>query len=103
LLVSGVLAVPVRPARADVPATPTGAHSRLFLSAKTLAAVTANAQKAGTAAANFAAGCQDTIDNAENYATRGGADGNTWPHAALVCAFGYTLTKKPEYLTQALK
>ncbi|HXI59861.1 MAG TPA: hypothetical protein VNO55_27525 [Polyangia bacterium] len=73
------------------------------MNATTLAAVKANAMMPGTAANALASACQDAITNPKNYTTRGGADGNTWPRAALVCSFGYLVTGNSQFLTQALK
>jgi hypothetical protein len=84
------------------PATPSGAHPRLFMDAASLAAYTANSGKSGTAAAGLVAQCQDTIDNPSDYSTRGGSDGNYWPQSAVACAFAYVATQKSAYLTQAL-
>ncbi len=84
------------------PAVPSGAHPRLFMGAQNLAGFTKNAAVKGTAAAGLVAACQDTIDNPSDYSTRGGSDGNTWPGAAVDCAFAYQATQKATYLTQAL-
>ena len=61
-------------AKAD-PATPSGPHPRLFMSADNLAVYQSNATKSGTAAAALVAACQDTIANPGDYTTRGGSDG----------------------------
>ncbi|MEP7123236.1 MAG: MYXO-CTERM sorting domain-containing protein [Byssovorax sp.] len=82
---------------------PTGAHPRLFMSAASVAAFTKNAATAGTAAAKLVASCQDTIDNPQDYTTRGGSDGDYWPGSAVRCAFAYQATTKAAYLAQALK
>ncbi len=82
---------------------PTGAHPRLFMSAPNLAAFTKNAAMSGTAAAKLVAACQDTIDNPQDYTTRGGSDGDYWPGSAMRCAFAYVATKKAPYLAQAIK
>jgi MYXO-CTERM domain-containing protein len=72
------------------------------MDATSLAAYTANAAKSGTAAAGLVKQCQDTIDNPNDYTTRGGSDGNYWPQSAVACAFAYVATQKATYLTQAL-
>ncbi|MET0791727.1 MAG: hypothetical protein ABW061_09425, partial [Polyangiaceae bacterium] len=76
-------------------------HPRLFMSAERIAGYAANAASKGTAAAKLVAACQATIDKPSDYTTRGGSDGNTWPGAALNCAFAYQVTKDEKYLTQA--
>ncbi len=85
------------------PPAPSGPHPRLFMSPQQIAAYGANAQKGGTAAAAQVTACQRTIDNPNDYTTRGGADGNTWPGAAVACAFAYRATQQAKYLTQAIK
>ncbi|HVY49757.1 MAG TPA: hypothetical protein VHB21_27875, partial [Minicystis sp.] len=81
---------------------PSGAHPRLFLDAASLAALAQAAGTPGTAAAGLVQACQDTIDNPNDYATRGGSDGDAWPGSAVRCAFAYEVTQKPAYLTQAI-
>ena len=73
------------------------------MSPESVAAYTEKASQSGTAAAALVAACQDTIDNPQQYATRGGADGDYWPGSAVRCAFAYVATKNDAYLTQALK
>jgi hypothetical protein len=85
------------------PATPSGAHPRMFMGATSLAAYQKNATTKGTAAYAIVARCQDAIDNAKNYTTRGGSDGDNWPGSAASCAFAWRATGKAEYLTQAIK
>lgn len=63
----------------------------------------ASAGQRGTAAAALVAGCQDTIDDAAYYDTRGGSDGDNWPGSAMRCAFAWRATNDPKYLTQAIK
>jgi MYXO-CTERM domain-containing protein len=82
---------------------PSGPHPRLFMSAENVAAFGKNAGTSGTAAAALVAACQDTIDNPQDYATRGGSDGDNWPGSAVRCAFAYMATQKAEYLAQAIK
>jgi hypothetical protein len=65
---------------------PSGAHPRLFMSAANVTAYAANAGSKGTAAAALVARCQETIDDPSSYSTRGGADGDNWPSAAMSCA-----------------
>jgi MYXO-CTERM domain-containing protein len=94
LLVSGgAMAAPV----------PSGAHPRLFMSAENLAAFKKNATTQGTAAAALVAACQDTIDNPQDYANRGGSDGDYWPGSAVRCAFSYVATSNAAHLQQAIK
>src|SRR3954464_5649083 len=85
------------------PPVPSGARPRLFMSASNLAAYTTNAGMTGTAAKSFAARCQDTLANPNDYTTRGGADGDNWPGAAVACAFAYLTGNNAQHLTQALK
>jgi hypothetical protein len=73
------------------------------MGAANLAGFRANAGKSDTAAASLVKACQDTIDHPNDYAMRGGADGDNWPGSAMRCAFAYEATQKPEYLTQAVK
>jgi len=72
------------------------------MSAANVAAFGKNAGTPGTAAAALVAACQDTLDNPQDYATRGGSDGDHWPGSAVRCAFAYVATQKAEYLTQAI-
>ncbi len=81
---------------------PSGPHPRLFMSPANVAAFGQNAAKPGTAAAALVAACQDTIDDPGYYATRGGADGDSWPGSAVRCAFAYAATGDAKYLGQAL-
>jgi hypothetical protein len=83
------------------PPTPTGQHPRLFLGTRQ-AALTTNAGKSGTAAASLVKACQDTIDNPQDYMSRGGSDGDTWPAAAVNCAFSWVTTQNPTHLQQAI-
>ncbi len=83
------------------PPVPSGAHPRLFMSADQIAGYAKNATTKGSAAAKLVAACQATIDKPSDYTLRGGSDGNTWPAAALSCAFAYQVTKDAKYLTQA--
>jgi MYXO-CTERM domain-containing protein len=73
------------------------------MSAAQIAGYAANAAKNGTAAEGLVSDCQRTIDNPGDYTARGGADGSTWPGAALSCAFAYQVTKDAKYLPQATK
>lgn len=82
--------------------TPSAPHPRLFMSATDLAAYSADATTAGTPAARAIADCQSAIDNPADQMTRGGSDGNTWPYAAMSCAFAYRVTTDASFLTQAL-
>lgn len=92
-------------AATSVPArgAPSGAHPRMFMGAAETAAYQKNATTKGTAAYALVARCQATIDSAKDYATRGGADGDNWPGAAVSCAFAYRATQNAKYLTQAIK
>jgi hypothetical protein len=81
---------------------PTGPHPRMFLDAPTLAALTANAAKSGTAAASMISQCQDTIDHPTYVTDRGGVDADTWPGGAVRCAVAYLVTQKQAYLTQSI-
>ena len=83
------------------PAVPSGAHPRLFMSADQVTRYAANAGMKGTAAAQLVAACQATIDKPSDYTLRGGSDGDTWPAAAVSCAFAYQITQTAKYLTQA--
>ena len=84
------------------PAIPSGSHPRLFMSAEQRAAYAKNAGSKGTAAAKLVAVCQATIDKPSDFATRGGSDGNTWPAAAMSCAFAYRVTQDAKYLAPAI-
>jgi hypothetical protein len=83
-----------------VPTTP---HPRLFLTAQDIAGLAARAKDSTTAAASLVADCQQTIDDPADFATRGGADGDTWPGAAVECAFAYLATQSSAFLAQAIK
>jgi len=96
-----VLFVPATAIAANPP-PPSGPHPRLFLTPDVLTAATANAQKAGTAAAALVKRCQETIASPQYYTTRGGADGDNWPGAAVACAFAWVTTKNQSFLTQAI-
>ena len=85
------------------PASPSGPHPRLYVSPTNLAAYSAAAQRKGTAAQATVADCQRTLDKPQDYTDRGGADGNTWPAAAVGCAFAYLVTQNAAYATQAIK
>ena len=95
-----LLAVSAKPAHA-APPVPNGAHPRLFMSAAQVAGYAANVASKGSAAAKLVKACQATIDKPSDYTTRGGSDGNTWPAAAMSCAFAYQVSKDAKYLTQA--
>ena len=99
LSLSALVSIPVGAA----PAPPAGPHPRLFMSAANLAAFVANAKAKGTVAEFIVANCQETIDKPEWYTDRGGADGSTWPGAAVACAFAYKATQNANFLTQATK
>ena len=101
-LVSGIVVLCTSLAGA-APPPPSSSHPRLFMSAGNQAAFIRNAATPGTAAATLVAACQDTIDNAKDYTTRGGTDGNNWPGSAVACAFAYRATQNAQYLTQAIK
>jgi len=87
---------------AAAPAVPSGAHPRLFMSADQIARYAANANVEGSTAQRLIAACQATIDRPSDYTLRGGSDGDTWPAAAVSCAFAYEVTQNAKYLTQAL-
>jgi len=82
-----VLALAPGVAVAATPPVPESGHPRLFMSRVELAAYTVNAATDGTTAAALVKACQDTLDEPSDYTTRGGADGDTWPAAAIDCAF----------------
>jgi len=84
------------------PPVPSGGHPRLFMSDANIAAFTAKAKVSGTVAADLVAQCDDTISKPSDFTARGGADGNTWPAAAIACAFAYRATSQAKYLTQAI-
>lgn len=86
---------------AAAPAVPSGPHPRLFMSADQITKYAANAGMKGTAAAKLVAACEATIDKPSDYTTRGGSDGDTWPAAAMSCAFAYRITQDAKYLAQA--
>ena len=88
-------------ARADPP-TPSGTHPRLYMSAAEIAGYTAQAMDSTSPAASLVATCQDTINNPSNYTMRGGEDGDTWPGAAVACAFAYRITQRMDFLQQAV-
>ena len=96
------ISVAAAPAHAADPPVPSGGHPRLFMGTSNLTAFTSNASSPGTSAAKMVANCLDTIDHPNNYTTRGGADGDTWPASALACAFAYLTTQQAKYLTQAI-
>src|SRR4051794_25411055 len=73
---------------------PSGSHPRLFMSPEQIAGFGAKAQAQGTAAAALVAACQDTLDNPDDYTTRGGSDGDYWPGSAVRCAFAYMATQE---------
>ncbi len=82
---------------------PSGGHPRLFMSADEITAFKATAKQSGSAAKGFVDRCQETLDHPEYYTERGGVDGDTWPGAAMACAFSYTVTQNAQHLTQAIK
>jgi hypothetical protein len=86
----------------DIPPTPSGDHPRLFMGEGQLNAYKTNAQSDGTAARSIVRRCQETIDNPQYYADRGGADGDKWPGAAVSCAFAYRVTDNADFLIQAV-
>jgi hypothetical protein len=73
------------------------------MSSADLAVYTQNATQKGTNAQKLVAACQDTIDNPNDYKTRGGSDGDYWPASAVSCAFAYQATQNAQFLTQAIK
>src|SRR3954468_17203687 len=89
-------------ARGADPPTPSGSHPRLFMTPANRDGFEKNAGVSGTAAAQLVKRCQETIDHPEYYQERGGADGDSWPGAALACAFAYDAKGDAKYLTQAL-
>jgi hypothetical protein len=99
-LIAAIVAASAGAAHA-APPVPSGAHPRLFMNADQIAGYAANVASKGTAAAKLVNACQATIDKPGDYTMRGGSDGNTWPAAALSCAFAYQVTKDAKYLTQA--
>jgi hypothetical protein len=101
LVLVGVLGLPAV-VLATVPA-PSGGHPRLFMDATRAAVYQANATVKGTAAQAMVARCQETIDQPKYYTDRGGADGDTWPGAAVSCAFAYRATQNASFLGQAIK
>ncbi|HKA89887.1 MAG TPA: hypothetical protein VKE22_19635 [Haliangiales bacterium] len=88
---------------AAAPPTPSGPHPRLFLGGASLAAAKANAARAGSASKAIVDRCQQTIDNPGSFVDRGGADGDTWPAAAVACAFAYLVTGNAAYAAQGIK
>jgi len=98
-----LLATAAWPASAlAVPPPPSGAHPRLFMDPASVAGFAANASSPTSAAAALVASCQDTIANPGSYTSRGGVDSDTWPAAAVSCAFAYRVTQNAQYLTQAV-
>jgi hypothetical protein len=89
-------------ARAQAP-LPSGPHPRLFINSTNLPKLMANAAATGTVAARIVKRCQNTIDKPQDFTTRGGADGDNWPGAAVACAFAYVTTQNATFLTQAIK
>jgi hypothetical protein len=89
-------------ARAATPAVPSGGHPRLFMDATRLAAYSAKAGVAKSAAASMVSACQDAIDHPSNYTDRGGADSGDWPTNAMSCAFAYMVTQQSKYLAPAI-
>ena len=98
-----LLAATMSGAAFAVPPTPSGSHPRLFMDGTRVAAYQANAANQSTAAAAMVARCQETIDKPQYYTDRGGADGDTWPGAAVSCAFAYLATRNAAFVTQAIK
>jgi hypothetical protein len=96
---------PAGSAAADpaTPPAPAGPHPRLFVTSQNLSALAAHAAVSGSAAASLVTACQDTLDKPADYDSRGGADGDAWPGAAMSCAFAYLATQKSAFLTQAIK
>lgn len=88
---------------AAAPPTPSGPHPRLFLGGANLAVAKANAGRSGTASKAIVDRCQSTIDRPPDFVDRGGADGDTWPNAAVSCAFAYLVTGNAPYAAQAIK
>ncbi len=101
-LLAVLLVLFVLPARAIAQPAPSSPHPRMFMSAADIAAYSADASTATTPAAAAIAACQDAIANPAEQMSRGGSDGNTWPLAAMSCAFAYRVTSDARYLTQAI-
>lgn len=85
------------------PPVPSGPHPRLFMRPADVAAYAARARTPDSAAAKLVARCQRTIDLPQEFKERGGVNGDTWPGAALACAFSYRVTGQKTHLAQALK
>lgn len=81
---------------------PSSPHPRLFMSADDIAAYATDAGDSSSPSARAIRDCQSAIDHPSDQMTRGGADGNTWPYAAMACAFAYRVTDDAQYLTQAI-
>src|ERR1044071_2905608 len=86
-----------------VPPTPSGAHPRLFMSARELAAYTTGANSNGSAAKTLVAACQHAVDKPADFAARGDFDSPIWPGTAIACAFAYKVTQNAAFLTAAIK
>jgi hypothetical protein len=91
------------PAWAADPPVPSGPHPRLFMRPSDIAGYAANAQSSSSAAKKLVERCQQTIDRPQDYAERGGVDGDYWPGATVACAFAYRVTGQKTYLAQAMK
>jgi hypothetical protein len=89
-------------AAAGEPPVPSGPHPRLFMSRDDVAGYAASARAPTSAASKLIERCQRTIDHPDEYATRGGVDGDYWPGASVACAFAYRVTGQKSYLTQAM-
>jgi hypothetical protein len=87
---------------AATPPLPSGAHPRLFMSTAEQAGYAAKAQVSSSNVSAVIAACQRTIDHPSDYTGRGGVDSDTWPAAAVKCAFAYTVTQNSQYLSQAI-
>ena len=82
---------------------PTSPHPRLFMDPDLRSAYAAAAAVPGSAAAGLVAACEDALANPDDYTSRGGSDGDTWPGTAVRCAFAYMATNEQPFLDAALK
>ena len=103
LAASSLVAILAAASHADAaPPAPSGPHPRIWLTAATKAALTANLAKNGSAAAAAVAECDDAVANPSNY-THAIYEGYGWAYASASCGMAWQLTHDPKYAAAGLR
>jgi hypothetical protein len=97
-----VITLAVASRAAAAPAPPNGPHPRIWLTASTKSALTANLAKSGSAAAAVVTNCDDVVNNPTGY-THAIYEGYGWAYAAASCGMAWQLTKDPKYATAGMR